>query len=387
MLALAPLLTQIESTLLKIARAEFTNGALLEEASRYDTLSRGCVETPFLSSTPFLFGRALGLGSEGVLWPSEWEMAEGEEKTMDEGEGRVVAKTALTSFCEPIFCLGVLYGMDKESQATLNPISCQLSHELIMVKVSASVDLLVQFPLAGSGGGLWSVERGNWQIVAGLINHSDVVLHRNEEIESISYHGEYYELNSTKGNSYKCEVAVIATPLDELNIHFNPPISIPKRKLQHTHATFVRAYFGLVAVSEIPELVGTLEDPNLPFSSISVLRKHDEKDMSYKIFSRKPMADVLLDRIFSLRKETIRINWGAYPHYSAPEVFAPFVLDGRHLYYVNAFENAASTMETSAVAAENIARLILSRYSGLMLSSPSNLKSPGSDEEDLHSDL
>ena len=69
MLALAPLLTQTESTLLKIARAEFTNEALLEEASRYDTLSCGCVETPFLSSTPFLFGRALGLGSEGVLWP------------------------------------------------------------------------------------------------------------------------------------------------------------------------------------------------------------------------------------------------------------------------------------------------------------------------------
>lgn len=89
----------------------------------------------------------------------------------------------------------------------------------------------------------------------------------------------------------------------------------------------------------------------------------------------------------SLRKETIRINWGAYPHYSAPEVFAPFVLDGLHLYYVNAFENAASTMETSAVAAENIARLILSRYSGLMLSRPSNMKSPSSDEEDLHFDL
>ena len=56
----------------------------------------------------------------------------------------------------------------------------------------------------------------------------------------------------------------------------------------------------------------------------------------------------------SVRKETIRINWAAYPLYHAPEVFAPFILDGRHLYYVNAFENAASTMETSAVAAENI---------------------------------
>lgn len=60
----------------------------------------------------------------------------------------------------------------------------------------------------------------------------------------------------------------------------------------------IKAYFGLVAVSEIPELVGTLESPDLPFSSISVLRKHDEKDVSYKIFSRKPMSDVLLDHIF-----------------------------------------------------------------------------------------
>ena len=68
--------------------------------------------------------------------------------------------------------------------------------------------------------------------------------------------------------------------------------------------------------------------------------------------------------VVSVRKETIRIDWAAYPHFQAPEVFAPFILDGRHLYYVNAFENAASTMETSAVAAENIARLVLSRFFG-----------------------
>lgn len=105
--------------------------------------------------------------------------------------------------------------------------------------------------LAGSGGGLWSVERGNWQIAAGLINHSDVELHLHEEIESISNSGEYYELNSTKGNSYKCEVAVIATPLDELNIHFNPPIAIPKRKLQHTHATFVRGLLNPVSIRSV----------------------------------------------------------------------------------------------------------------------------------------
>ncbi|XP_045823802.1 farnesylcysteine lyase isoform X1 [Trifolium pratense] len=246
--------------------------------------------------------------------------------------------------------------------------------------------------LAGSGGGLWSIEGGNFQMAAGLINRSEVALHLQEEIKSVADLGDYYELNSTKGNSYICDVAVVATPLDELNIQFIPPISIPERKLQHTHATFVRGllnpvYFGLKAAAKIPDLVATLEDPKLPFTSISVLKEHNEEESTYKIFSRQPMTDILLDSIFSVRKETIRINWAAYPQYHAPEIFAPFILDGRQLYYVNAFENAASTMETSAVAAENIARLILSRYFGKVSVHSSNLNLKASSQEDAHLDL
>ncbi|GAB4835556.1 hypothetical protein Ancab_000465 [Ancistrocladus abbreviatus] len=144
--------------------------------------------------------------------------------------------------------------------------------------------------LAGSGGNLWAVEDGNWQMASGLINASDATLHLHEEIESISNRGNFYEFNSTRGNSYTCEVAVFATPLDELNIQFSPPITIPKRKLQHTYATFVRglwnpAFFSLKAVSETPELVGTMEDPDIPFSSLAILKKHSENDMTYKMFS------------------------------------------------------------------------------------------------------
>jgi prenylcysteine oxidase/farnesylcysteine lyase len=65
--------------------------------------------------------------------------------------------------------------------------------------------------------------------------------------------------------------------------------------------------------------------------------------------------------MYSTREETIQIDWPAYPHYHAPEDFAPIILDGKHLYYVNSFESAASAMETGAVAAENVARLIISR--------------------------
>lgn len=90
--------------------------------------------------------------------------------------------------------------------------------------------------------------------------------------------------------------------------------------------------------------------------------------------------------IVSVRKETIRIDWGAYPHYNAPEVFAPIILDGKHLYYVNAFESAASTMETSAVAAENVARLVLTRLFGDPPRDFESLESSASDS-DLRMDL
>ncbi|XP_020182663.1 farnesylcysteine lyase [Aegilops tauschii subsp. strangulata] len=220
--------------------------------------------------------------------------------------------------------------------------------------------------LAGSESGLWSIKGGNWQLAAGLLKTANASLHLQEGIESISDAGDYYVLKSNKGHEYNCTVTVVATPLDEVNITFIPPISIPPRKMQHTHTTFVRGlldpkFFGLSSVSDIPELIGTMELPDIPFSCISVRKKHGEHDMTYKIFSRAKLEDALLDQMFSTREETIRIDWPAYPHYQAPEDFAPIILDGRHLYYVNTFESAASAMETGAVAAENVARLIISR--------------------------
>lgn len=57
-------------------------------------------------------------------------------------------------------------------------------------------------------------------------------------------------------------------------------------------------YFGLNHLSEIPDLIGTVEVPEVPFSSISVLKRYGKKDMVYKVFSRKIMHDNLLDEIF-----------------------------------------------------------------------------------------
>lgn len=102
--------------------------------------------------------------------------------------------------------------------------------------------------LAGSDSGLWSVDGGNWQLAAGLVKYTNATLYLHEEIDLISYPGSYYVLNSTKGNSYNCDVTVIATPLDELNITFDPPVSVPNRKLQHTFTTFVRGLLNPVSI-------------------------------------------------------------------------------------------------------------------------------------------
>lgn len=96
-------------------------------------------------------------------------------------------------------------------------------------------------------------------MAAGLINQSDVTLHLNEEIKSVSYLGDYYEINSTRGSSYTCNVTVVATPLDEVNIQFFPPISVPERKLQHTHATFVRGLLNPVNILAPSDLIVQLD--------------------------------------------------------------------------------------------------------------------------------
>ncbi|CAA6660412.1 unnamed protein product [Spirodela intermedia] len=176
--------------------------------------------------------------------------------------------------------------------------------------------------LAGSESGLWS--------------HSNATLNLHEEITSISYKEGQYELRSRE------EINTSVDSTSPFLLRFQSQAGA----CQHTHTTFVRGllnpgYFGLNSESEIPNLVGTMEVPE----------KYGEKDKAYKVFSRSKMEDVLLDQIFGLS------------HYSAPEAFAPYILDGLHLYYINSFESAASTMETSAVSAENIARLILSRIS------------------------
>jgi prenylcysteine oxidase / farnesylcysteine lyase len=64
------------------------------------------------------------------------------------------------------------------------------------------------------------------------------------------------------------------------------------------------------------------------------------------------------------------------------------VLDEKQLYYVNTFESAASAIETGAVAAENVARLIISLLPQAQQQQPHIIKSFAEQESQCrHVDL
>jgi prenylcysteine oxidase / farnesylcysteine lyase len=63
-------------------------------------------------------------------------------------------------------------------------------------------------------------------------------------------------------------------------------------------------------------------------------------------------------------------------------------LDEKQLYYVNTFESAASAIETGAVAAENVARLIISLLPQAQQQQPHIIKSFAEQESQCrHVDL
>jgi prenylcysteine oxidase / farnesylcysteine lyase len=101
--------------------------------------------------------------------------------------------------------------------------------------------------LAGSNADLWAIKGGNWLLAKGLLELTNPTLHLDEGIESISDNCDHYVLTSDKGKEYECDVTVIATPLDEVNITFMPPVSVPYRRMQHTYTTFVRGLLNPVS--------------------------------------------------------------------------------------------------------------------------------------------
>ncbi len=231
--------------------------------------------------------------------------------------------------------------------------------------------LATSIALAGAGlaGTLFSVDGGNRRVCEGLVRDADTTLHTDTQVAGISRADAAFELQLSDGRSVLHDVVVLATPAGPSALEFSgldlSESALRSRPFQITWATFVKGtpragYFGLARAGDLPDAVLTVEDDAIPFSSLGLVAVSPDGMPVYKLFSRKPVAESLLDEVFSSRKAVEQIRWEAYPVLRPSSDLPPFRLaDG--LYWVNAMEFAVSTMETEAVAARNVANLVAAR--------------------------
>ncbi|CAL5225135.1 g7913 [Coccomyxa viridis] len=223
---------------------------------------------------------------------------------------------------------------------------------------------------------LFHIKGGNRLLAERLINATGANLLLGRRVTAVhkgaqggfQVHSRRADAPKEEGEWHSYDAVLLAGPLELANIgiggfeHKKPPL----REFQQTVTTLVQgrlrpSYFG---VRELPtgEFIMVTENSTAPFSSIAPQRELPSGLKVYKLFSRQPLWSGTLQEIFQNLTVLEDRSWLAYPHFSPPERFQPFKLT-EGLYLNNAWENAASAMEMSAVAAKNCALLIAQHLS------------------------
>lgn len=244
---------------------------------------------------------------------------------------------------------------------------------------------LVSLAGAGMAGGyLCSVREGNSQMCQGLLRVSDATVRTECRVRDITRvsdaNEEGWMLLLDGGETQRCDVVIIATPLESAEILIRestlPATAQLRRSYQITHVTLVEGsvqptYFGGKTRRDIPDFILTRENAAIPFSSLEIVGNKDHPTHPlYKLFSREPVADEVLNDLFVERRHVERWQWQAYPVLTPVSSWPPFQL-GKELYYTNAMESAVSTMETEVMASRNVVNLLKQDQKKHEIASPS----------------
>jgi hypothetical protein len=171
---------------------------------------------------------------------------------------------------------------------------------------------------------------------------------------------------------------ILAAPFHSTGIEIDSPLntSIPPQPYVHLHVTLLTTtaphpnptYFGLKPTDKVPQVILTTTSssssslsaaaphPDLEFNSLTyhgiVTTREVHRpgrtvdwipEYVVKIFSKEPVSDVWLERMFGWTGEpggvgwVRRKEWDAYPHLPPTTAFPPVRIDDG-FYYVNAFE-------------------------------------------------
>jgi prenylcysteine oxidase / farnesylcysteine lyase len=224
--------------------------------------------------------------------------------------------------------------------------------------------------------GAESAAGGNDVLVQRLLEASGATLRLGTRVTSIDSFAPSpsspsgYTVEYGAGKREHFDAVSVAAPLEFADIALprGTPALAP-RHFEHWYVFVVEArrlrpsYFG--GVDPVPDSMLTLANSTAPFVKISVEfeSKTNAGYRVYSIFANADMSDALLDAIFEQRIDTSLTFWPyTFPNLTASAAaYQPIVLDSdaqRCLFYQNTLESVASAMETSAIAARNVALLI-----------------------------
>lgn len=231
--------------------------------------------------------------------------------------------------------------------------------------------------LAGAGlagGYLFSVDGGNWTVFQKTLEgigadvRYGVGVRRVEGLAGPDAGAPTFRVEADDGAGEAFDAVILAAPpaLGGYELSFDgEPVALPVHPYQRVECTFVvgdvnAAYFkGRKAAGRVPSTTFTASSAGAPFMSIGVTGfSPDYGKRIYKIFSADHvMTEAELSRIFERVSDVRRFTWpGAYPVLTPGIGHAPFAL-ARGLFYANAFETAAGSIEVEAVGGANVAGL------------------------------
>ena len=187
------------------------------------------------------------------------------------------------------------------------------------------------------------------------------------------------------------DAVIIAAPFQFSNITLASSINKPEEiRYIQLHVTLFTSprrlsplYFGRKLGETVPEVILTTTPEDVSkeeseFLSISTLRKitnpeSSREEYAYKIFSKAPLDSALLSKLLDFEDPQLPLSeltktgapiswiyekiWYSYPYLKPREAFSELRLD-TNVYYTSGIESFISTMETSSLMGQNVARLI-----------------------------
>jgi prenylcysteine oxidase/farnesylcysteine lyase len=219
--------------------------------------------------------------------------------------------------------------------------------------------------LASDGTPIHKLKKGNVTISEKLIDEANAQVKLNKKVTRISKTENKTYIVEGESFQEECDAIILAAPIEQLGITFSG-INLPVmeyREFQKVYINILKGevnpdYFGMQKPEEVPEMLMTVSDFKGSFNNIEKLGTTDNGESVYNLIAVEPITNELMDQLFIHKKLLKEHVWEyAYPKSKPTKKFQPIILDER-LYYVNAIESVASTMEASVLCAKNVALLL-----------------------------